>query len=57
MFGVLIRRRFGCRQTWRRKAREDKAETGVMLPQAKNCLGPPELKESRKDLPRRLWRE
>ena len=45
------------RQTWRRKAREDKAETGVMLTQAKGRLGPPELKESRKDFPRRLWRE
>ena len=57
MFGVLIRRRFGCRQMQRRKPREDKAGTGAMLPQAKGHLGPPELNESRKDLPRRLWRE
>lgn len=34
-----------------------KAEFGAMLPQAKECLEPPELEEAKKDLPPRAFGE
>ena len=41
------RRRHRETHIWGRRSFEDEAEIGVMLPQAKECLGPPEAETGR----------
>ena len=52
--GVFIRGRTG---THRRRSYEDKAEIGVMWPQAKGHLEPPGARRGRKDPPQCFQRE